>query len=233
MCARLQKHVLALIFVNNMFSVIFDMDGTLLDTQKPFIEAWEVCGEYQGIKNMGAHVIFVLGMNDAGNKAYLNSKFPQLDYIKFRNDVREYMTNNIVVRYKKGAKELLDYLKDRNVKIGLASGSTRASINHHLKAVGAEGYFDVVLGSEDIENGKPAPDIFLKAAKLMGVKPEDCFIFEDSDNGIKAGFAAGMKCIGVPDLVNFSEETKKLMFCQLEDLSQAIEIFENELQKMV
>lgn len=212
-----------------MFSVIFDMDGTLLDTQKPFIKAWSVCGEYQGFKNMGEHIPAVCGMNEAGSRAYLDKYFPELDYEKFRKDVREYMLRNVSIRYKKGAKELLEYLKIRNIKIGLASGSTRGSIEHHLKEVDAEHYFDVILGSGDIENGKPAPDIFLKAAKLMGVNPEDCFVFEDSENGIKAGFAAGMKCIGVEDIIPFGAETKRLMYRELEDLSQAIEIFENEI----
>jgi HAD superfamily hydrolase (TIGR01509 family) len=208
---------------------LFDMDGTLFDTQKPFIKAWNVCGEYQGFENMGKHIPEVCGMNEAGNIAYLNTHFPKLDYAKFRQDVRDYMLKNVSIHYKKGAKELLDYLKSRNIKIGLASGSTRGSIDHHLKAVGAENYFDVILGSEDIERGKPAPDIFLKAANLMGVKPEDCFVFEDSENGIKAGFNAGMKCIGVEDIVPFDTETKNLMYCELDDLSQAIEMFENEL----
>lgn len=212
-----------------MFSVIFDMDGTLLDTQKPFIEAWNVCGEYQGIKNMGNYVKFVLGMNDAGNKAYLRSQFPELDYEKFRIDVRTYMLENMVVRYKKGAKDLLDFLKNHNVKMALASGSTRGSIFHHLKEVDAEHYFDVILGSEDIENGKPAPDIFLNAARLMGVEPKNCYVFEDSDNGIKAGFAAGMKSIGIEDMLPFKAEIRKMMFCELKDLGEAIEIFENEL----
>ena len=212
-----------------MFSVVFDMDGTLLDTQRPFIKAWDICGEYQDFKNMGEHVPSVCGMNEAGNIAYLSTHFPKLDYEKFRKDVREYILKTVSVHYKKGAKELLDYLKNKNVKMGLASGSTRGSIDHHLKEVGAEHYFDVILGSADIENGKPAPDIFLKAAKLMGVNPENCYVFEDSANGIKAGFSAGMKCVGVEDIVPFDTETKKLMYCELDDLSQAIEIFENEL----
>lgn len=205
------------------------MDGTLFDTQKPFIKAWDICGEYQGFKNMGEHIPAVCGMNEAGNIAYLSTHFPTLDYEKFRKDVREYMLRNVTIRYKKGAKELLEYLKSRNIKIGLASGSTRGSIEHHLKEVGAEHYFDVILGSTDIENGKPAPDIFLKAAKLMDVDPKTCYVFEDSANGIKAGFAAGMKCIGVEDIIPFSEKTKKLMCRELESLNQAIEIFENEL----
>lgn len=229
MSARLQKHVLALIFANNMFSVIFDMDGTLLDTQRICIPAWEYGGKLQGINGMGDDIPAVCGMNEVGWTAFLVNNYPRLDVDKFKKDTREYIIKNGVVKYKKGAKELIEFLKSKNIKIGLASGSSRQSIDHHLKEVGAEMYFDAIVGSHDVENGKPAPDVFLKTAELMGVNPEDCFVFEDSENGIKAGFTAGMKCIGVPDIVNFSDETKKLMFCELENLGQAIEIFENEL----
>lgn len=212
-----------------MFSVIFDMDGTLLDTQSICAPAWKFAGNEQGIEGVEKGIFSVCGMNEAGWTAFLEENYPTLDIAKFKKDSREYIVKNLVVCYKKGAKELLDYLKKRNIKIALASGSTRGSIDHHLKEVGAEKYFDVILGSADIENGKPAPDIFLKCAKLMCVNPEDCFVFEDSENGIKAGFAAGMKCIGVADTIPFNDETKKLMYRELESLNQAIEIFENEL----
>ena len=80
-----------------------------------------------------------------------------------------------------------------------------------------------------MENGKPAPDIFLLAAKRMGVEPQSCFIFEDSPHGIKAGRAAGMKCIGFPELVPFDEETEKMMIAQVNDLSEAIPILKEYL----
>jgi beta-phosphoglucomutase-like phosphatase (HAD superfamily) len=87
-------------------------------------------------------------------------------------------------------------------------------------------YFDALVCGTEIENGKPAPDIFLKTAELMGADPKTCFVFEDSPNGIIAGHSAGMKAIGIPDVVTFSDDIKSLMYCELKDLSQAIEIFE-------
>lgn len=210
-----------------MFSVIFDMDGTLLDTQKICVPAWEYCGEIQGIKGMGEHVFKLCGMNETGWTAYLKETFKTLDIPKFKCDVRDYITENGKVIFKKGAKELLDYLKSRGVKMAIASGSSTQTIEHHLKEVGAIEYFSAVAGSQDVLNGKPAPDVFLLAAERLGVKPSDCFIFEDSANGIKAGFAAGMKCIGVPDLIDFDNETTKLMFAKIQNLDEAIELFQN------
>ena len=80
------------------------------------------------------------------------------------------------------------------------------------------------MGGHDVQNGKPAPDIFLLAAEKLGVAPESCFVFEDSANGIRAGHSAGMKCIGVPDIVPFSDDIKKLMLAELGSLSEAIEL---------
>ncbi len=212
-----------------MFSVIFDMDGTLLDTQQITIPAWDYAGELQGVKNVGSHIPNVCGMNQAGWSAYLKNTFPTLNIEAFCLEMREYIIKNLKVKYKKGAKELLDFLKENNIKIGLASGSSGKTIEHHLKEVNALELFDAAVGGLEVENGKPAPDIFLLTAEKMGVKPEDCFIFEDAANGIAAGYKAGMKCIGVPDITAFDAETKKLMFAELEDLSQAIPIFEKLL----
>ena len=172
-----------------MFSVIFDMDGTLLDTQKICTPAWEQGGLLQGLTGVGKHIPNVCGMNETGWTEYLNTNFPTLDIIKFKQDVRQYIEQNGVIRLKKGALELLKFLKENNIKMAVASGSSMTSITHHLKEVGVYNYFQAFAGSHDVENGKPAPDVFLLAAKRLGVNPEDCFVFEDSPNGIKAGFA--------------------------------------------
>ena len=208
-----------------MFSVIFDMDGTLLDTQKICVPAWEYGGKLQNVEGMGEHIYSVCGMNETGWTNYIKDHFPTLDIEKFKQDFKHYIATNGVVRLKKGALELLDFLKQNNIKMAVASGSSMASITHHLNEVGIFDYFEAFAGSHDVENGKPAPDVFLLAAKKLGVNPSDCFVFEDSANGIKAGFAAGMKCIGIPDMVEFDEETKKLMFKEFKSFDEAIELF--------
>ena len=128
-----------------------------------------------------------------------------------------------------GAVELLDFLEENGIKFAIASGSSRESIIHHLTELGVLDKFPVFVGGRDVVNGKPAPDIFLMTAEKMGVKPEDCFVFEDSANGIRAGYKAGMKCIGIEDMTPFSDDVKELMFAQLDCLSDAIDIFKEYL----
>lgn len=209
-----------------MFSVIFDMDGTLLDTQRICVPAWEYAGRKQGIPGLGDCIFKVCGMNEHGWSSYLQHNFPDLDLELFKKTMRTYIIENGKVVYKKGAEELISFLKEKGIKLALASGSSHASIDHHLNEVGAVDVFDVIVGGKDVENGKPAPDIFLLAAQKLGVNPEDCFVIEDSENGIRAGAAAGMKCIGIPDIVSFSEEVKALMAAQFSSLDEAIGLFE-------
>ena len=200
------------------------MDGTLLDTQRICIPAWDYAGEKQGFKNLGTHIPKVCGMNKNGSSAYLKTNFPSLDIDAFAQDARQYILDNSKIEFKKGAKELLEFLKKNKVKIGLASGTSRVSVEHHLNELEILDIFDAIVAGTEIENGKPAPDIFLLTAQKMGAKPENCFVFEDSENGIKAGVAAGMKTIGIPDIVKFSSENKQILFKELEDLFAAIEI---------
>lgn len=207
-----------------MFSVIFDMDGTLLDTQSISIPAWNYAGTLQGIENAGAHIEKVCGMNEAGWSKYLCETFKDIDIIAFKKAAWQYIGENLVIKYKDGIKELLDFLKDNNIKIALASGTERKKVLYSLGKVGATDYFSAIVGGDEVENGKPAPDVFLKAASLLNADPKDCIVFEDSKNGILAAKAAGMRVIGIPDVARFDAETKKLLLAELSSADKAMEI---------
>ena len=99
-----------------MFCVIFDMDGTLLDTQRICAPAWEYAGRLQGYKGAGAHIPNVCGMNNLGSTKYIIDNFSGVDPNKFKEDAREYIKRNCVIEHKKGAKELLEYLKAKGIK---------------------------------------------------------------------------------------------------------------------
>lgn len=212
-----------------MFSVIFDMDGTLLDTQRICIPAWDFAGKNQGFSNMGAHIKKVCGMNKAGWTGYLKENFPQLDVARFQKEMREYIVKNQVVRFKPGAEEMLSFLDSNRIKYAVASGTSVPSIRHHLSELGVLDRFSAIVGGDDVENGKPAPDVFLLAAEKMGVEPSDCFVFEDSANGVRAGCTAGMKVFGIADVAPFGDDVKKIMFKELRTIDEAIEILKNYL----
>ena len=209
-----------------MISVIFDMDGTLLDTQRICIPAWTFAGEKQGFKDLGKNIPIVCGMNQAGWSQYLKDNYPDLDIDMFIKDSRKYIAENLIVKFKKGGEELLKFLNENNIKVGLASGSSTMTIDRYMSALNIDKakVFDAIVGGETVENGKPEPDIFLQTAKLLETEPEDCIVFEDSPNGVKAAVAAGMRCIGIPDVAEFKPEIKKLLYKELKSLDEAIGI---------
>ncbi|WP_407453268.1 HAD family hydrolase [Methanobrevibacter sp.] len=208
-----------------MFSVIFDMDGTLIDSQRICIPAWDWAGEKQGICGMGKHIPAVCGMNKTSWSKYVLDIYPNIDIDRFNDEARQYCIDNLDVKFMPGIEQLLTFLKKNNIKMALASGSSRQSVNHHLKAVDAEKYFEVIMSGEDVIRSKPDPEIFLKTAELMGIQPKDCFVFEDSQNGVKAANAAGMKCIGIPDIVDFPSNIEDLLFMKLKTADEIIPVF--------
>lgn len=208
-----------------MISVIFDMDGTLLDTQRICIPAWDYAGERQGLSGLGRYIPSVCGMNAQGWGKYLLDRHPEIDLEKFTVESRQYALDNLVIRYKKGAGELLSYLWDKGIRTAVASGSSHGSIEHHLRELGIYERFDAIVGGHDVEQGKPAPDIFLLAAEKIGARPEDCIVFEDSANGVRAGHAAGMRVIGIPDIRPFSDDVRALLWRELADMTEAIALF--------
>ncbi|MBO5089608.1 MAG: HAD family phosphatase [Clostridia bacterium] len=212
-----------------MFSVIFDMDGTLTDTQSVCIRAWDYAGELQGFKNAGESIPHVLGMNKDGWEAYLAAHYEGIDLLAFDKAMREYIINSGTPELKKGAKEILEFLKQNGVRMAVASGSAKYEIDWKLGETGILHYFKAFAGGDDVELCKPAPDVFLLAAERLGADPKDCFVFEDSSLGIKAGHTAGMKCIGVADVVPFTDEAKSLMFKELNSLEEAIPILKEYL----
>ncbi len=213
-----------------MFGVIFDMDGTLLDTQSTSIPAWEYAGRLQGFEGVGSSIYKICGMNREGWSKYLLERYPALDIESFSRGVAQYINEHLVIKYKSGGKEILNFLREKGIKMGLASGSNREVVEKRLAAVGAKDYFDAIVAGTEVEKGKPAPDVFLITAEKMGVLPENCFIIEDSPNGILAGFNVGMKCIGIPDTVEFGKETKALLYSENKNFFEVMELFEKILK---
>ena len=125
------------------------------------------------------------------------------------------------VPVKKGVHEILDYFKEKEFRVAVASSSAVSQIESNLKTAGVREYFSKIVSGTEVKQGKPAPDIFLLAAKRIDLEPEECFVFEDSANGIKAGKAAGCITVMVPDLIEASPEIIPYCTMVCSDLIQA------------
>lgn len=127
---------------------------------------------------------------------------------------------------KPGARELMKYLTEKKVPMGLASSTRLAVVTQELQAAGLYDYFQVVVGGDLLKNSKPAPDIYLMTCERMGVLPGNTYAIEDSYNGIRSAHSAGMHPIMVPDLTPATEEMRDLSEAVFGDLFQVMEYFE-------
>lgn len=208
---------------------IFDMDGTLFDTEKLYQRAWlEAAPEFGEEKNFDLPTA-ISGTNlGAESERVVRRFYPNIDVAAYINRVLElvdrWRSQNL--EFMTGAKEILDFLKAAGVRMAVASSSPVDLIDDNLQRENLRGYFDAIIGGNLVANGKPAPDIFLLAAEKLNLPASDCYIFEDSFNGVRAGAAAGGVTIMIPDTVQPTAEIEALcaaVFPSLNEARRAIE----------
>ena len=214
-------------------AVLFDMDGLMVDTESLSTEAFINSAKAQGYNMTKEETLKVLGFTKANIYQFWIDYFQgtNVDGKKLVDDHYEYIEN---VLYTVGpekmpyVEELLKYLRENNYKIAVASSSDTADIKNNLEKTKLEKYIDEIASGAEVENGKPAPDVFLLAAKRLGVDPKDCLILEDSKAGIKAGEASGAMVFMVPDMFTVDKECEDKADRILTNLGEVIGILEGK-----
>ncbi len=195
-------------------AVIFDMDGVLFDTQKIYIETWEYAANEMGIENIHDAAYDCIGRNRNNIEQYLKNKFGlefNVDEFYSRKDVWfDRIISHRGVPIKKGAREILKFLKDSDIKTALATSTGQKRAYSHLYEAGLFDMFDIKVTGNMVANSKPAPDIYALACKLLKESPKSCYAVEDSYNGIYSAYSCGLKTVMVPDMLMPNEETDKL-----------------------
>ncbi len=220
--------------LENIKAVLFDMDGTLIDS----IWIWgEIDIEYLG--KHGYEVPSGLqqeieGMSFSECAAYFKERFRIPDSVEMiKTEWIERAKDKYAheIPLKPGAKRFLKYLKEQGIPMGIATSSSRELLDTAMEALGRSDYMDSCMTSGEAGAGKPAPDIYLKVARELGAAPEECLIFEDTPTGMQAGINAGSKVCAVAD--TFSESRKDLIF-QLADyyIESYDEILEGTYRKL-
>ena len=220
---------------NPIKAVIFDKDGTLHDTEKVFVQAWHLAAAEFDVPDMESTIRDCTGMPLPGIERYWNAKYPSIlfaDYIPRR----QYYFNEIIkdgIPLKEGCIEVLTYLREHGYRVGMATSTGRKSATEHLCRTDMLSYFqeDAIITGDMVECGKPYPDIFLLAAKRLGVEPAHCIGVEDSFNGIRAVAAAGMRPVMIPDMLTPTPEIRALAWRTCHSLLDLIPLLE-ENKKM-
>lgn len=210
-------------------AVIFDMDGTIFDTERLVLDCWEQVGERHGIPGIREVFMRCIGTNKVRTEEIVYERYGKdFPYQKFSEEssvLFHEMTDEAGIPVKPGAVEVLTYLSKNRVPLGLASSTRVAAVTQELQAAGLYDYFQVVVGGDLLKNSKPAPDIYLMTCERMGVTPEKTYAIEDSYNGIRSAHSAGMRPIMVPDLSPATEEMRDLSVAVFENLFQVKDYF--------
>lgn len=211
-------------------AVIFDMDGILFDTEKLCMDSWIAIAGERNIPDMEVFFPRCIGRNLTDTRMLFGEFYGELyDYEEFRKQASAWFHDYIEkngMPMKKGVKELLEYLRRGGYKIGLASSTSRHSVEDHLERAGIREYFQNLTTGDMVEHSKPQPDIYLIACESLGVNPAQTMAIEDSPNGIRAAHAAGMIPVMVPDLIAPDQEMREKSSLICRDLLEVMRFFD-------
>ncbi len=190
--------------------IVFDMDGTLIDSEKLYDDNLKLALPQMGYEYNEEVVMRSMGLpHDKVCETLAEHYGSGLDmeelFVLVRKGVHAYIAE-FGVPLKPGVFELMDYAKSLGLPMAVASSTYRSSAMKKLELSGIANYLDASIFGDEVANGKPAPDIFLKAAELIGIPPSECLAIEDSHNGVKAASIAGMYTVMVPDMMPPTEE---------------------------
>lgn len=212
-------------------TIIFDMDGTLIDTEKYFRACWPKALAAFGYEMSDEQALSMRSLGRPFAPAHLKEMFGEsIDYTQVREKRKELVEACIQeqgIQLKPGVIELLQWLKNKNIRAAIATATDMERTNRYLKMLGIHEYFDQLISATMVKEGKPSPDIYLYACEQLGRKPKECIAVEDSPNGVLSAYRAGCKVVMVPDQTAPDEELKSKLFACVDTLTDIQELLQD------
>ncbi len=197
-------------------AVIFDFDGLVVDSEPIYVEANKRFLSEKGINDFSI-INRIFGMRAEETFELMKSEF---NFSESVNDLMNLRNSYILQDFKNGKlnlmlgfRDLIDFLRENNIKTAIGSSSKWSLLSAGMNTHDIEKCFDVIVCGDDVEKGKPEPDIYLKVSEILNIDPKQCIVLEDAPNGVLAGKKAGMFTISVPNHqtigLNFPEHDLK------------------------
>lgn len=194
-------------------AVIFDMDGVIFDSERLYIDLWKPIAKRDHIPDIEGTILACTGTNRQETWRIFSEKygetFPMEEYQKEISAGFQNIVDSGKMPVKPGVREILDFLKKKNIPTAIASSTKKDIVKKELSIAGFLDYFSEIIGGDMVKKSKPEPDIFLKAMEKLGKRPEECVIIEDSYNGIRAAQRSGGYTVMVPDLRQPDQEIRE------------------------
>lgn len=210
-----------------MNTILFDMDGTLFDTEKHYQWAWRKAIADAGYELDASEVLKLRSLGAPYNVAQFQEWFgEEVDYRAIRQERVDLMKDMLAheIPLKPQVPQTLEKLRQMGYSMAVVTATAQEQAVSNLKLAGLLPFFDHVISASMVKRGKPAPDVYLHACEVLGVQPENCYAVEDSPNGVMSAHVAGCRTIMIPDLSQPDAELSRLLYRKLDTFGELINI---------
>lgn len=203
---------------------IFDLDGTLIDTEKLYRKYWPMALRDYGYELSDERALMLRSLGRPFAPAQFKEWYgDDFDYNLVRQRRKEYVEGHIEkygIELRPGVKEILEYLRDKNITVAIATATDLERTTKYLEMTQISEYFTDIICATMVKCGKPAPDIYKFACEKLNKKPSECFAVEDAPNGVKSAYSAGLKVIFIPDQAPSDDSFKSMIFAEFDNINK-------------